>query len=38
MKIKVVEVKNQDNDLQVVFKDFYEMGRQAALKVYGEES
>ncbi len=35
MKIEVKEVKNLDNDLTVVFKEFYELGRQAAKKVYG---
>lgn len=36
MKIKVKEIKSQDNNLQVVFKDFYELGRQTARKVYGK--
>lgn len=36
MKIKVKEIRNQDNDLTVVFTDFYEMGREAARKVYGD--
>lgn len=36
MKIKVKEVRNLDNDLIVVFKDYYEMGREAARKVYGD--
>lgn len=36
MKIKVKEIRNQDNDLTVVFADFYEMGREAARKVYGD--
>lgn len=35
MKIKVEEIVNQDNDLQVVFQDFYKMGQDAARKVYG---
>ena len=35
MKIKVTEIENLDNELQVVFRDFYEMGKQAARKVYG---
>jgi len=35
MKIEVKEVKNLDNDLTVVFKEFYELGMQAAEKVYG---
>ena len=35
MKIEVKEVKNLDNDLTVVFKEFYELGSHAAEKVYG---
>lgn len=36
MKIKVTEVRNLDNDLTVVFKDYFEMGRDAALKAWGD--
>lgn len=36
MKIEVKEVRNLDNDLMVVFKDYYEMGQDLARKVYGD--
>lgn len=36
MKIKVQEIKNLDNELTVVFKEFYALGRETAEKVYGK--
>jgi len=35
MKINVVEVKDSDN--ASVFAEFYEMGRQNALKIMGDK-